>query len=64
MTRPDEPQALEACDLHPSLGAELRWLWQDVRAAHPLLWKAVQLSACAALGTALPDIIDFLRWLI
>lgn len=38
--------------------------WRATLDAHPLLWKAVQLSACAALGTALPDIIDFLRWLI
>ncbi len=27
------------------------------RRAHPILWRMLDLSACAALGTALPDII-------
>lgn len=33
--------------------------FRDELRRNPLLWRAVQLSAAAAFGTALPDIIDF-----
>ncbi len=39
----------------------LRSSFAAERRAHPGLWRAVALSACAALGTALPDIIDLVR---